>query len=279
MPKIKINGLDHYYEQEGRGPSLVFIHGAFGDARMWDPQWRYFASKYSLLRYDLRGHGRTGKSILGQYTIETFSDDLASLLDSLDIQSSIICGQSLGGSIAQAFAVRSPNRLKGLILSSSMIAIDWTMMDKLLCRVFFPDWAMTSTIRLLSVKDFARFSIWLGRLTMGRHVLGHDNDLYDYLEECMLQIERNEYLKIWKALYDFKPFPLEKITCPSLVLNGERESKNMFLHTKEILRCIPQAHAEIIQGVHHVSNIENPAAFNVYLEEFLQSIQLQGYEL
>lgn len=272
MPGIKINGLDHYYEQEGQGTSLVFVHGAFGDASMWDPQWQYFASKYRLLRYDLRGHGRTGASDLAQYTIETFSDDLASLLDSLDIQAPIICGQSLGGSIAQAFATKYPNRLKGLVLSSSMIAIDLTLLDKLLCRVFFPQWAMSAAIRLFSVKSFTRFSIWLGHLTMGRHLLGVNTGLDKYLERCMLQIEGGEYQKIWEALYGFKLFPLERITCPTLVLNGEHEPKNMFLHTKEILRRIPQSHARIIPGAHHVANIENPTAFNECLETFFQSI-------
>lgn len=274
MPKIKINGLDHYYEQEGKGPSLVFIHGAFGDSNMWDPQWQYFASKYRLLRYDLRGHGRTGSSSLERYTIDTFSDDLASLLDSLDIQAPIICGQSLGGSIAQAFAVRHPGRLKGLILSSSMIAIDFTLMDKLLCHVFFPGWAMSAVIRVLSVRDFTRFSLWLGRLTLGRHLLGPGRDLNDYLEGCMLQIDRSEYIKIWEALYGFKLFPLERIACPTLVLNGEHEPKNMFLHTKEILRRIPQSQVGIIPGSHHVSNLENPPEFNQYVDKFLRSIQL-----
>lgn len=43
MHKIHVNGLEHYYEQAGEGTPLVFIHGAFADARMWDPQWQYFS--------------------------------------------------------------------------------------------------------------------------------------------------------------------------------------------------------------------------------------------
>lgn len=76
MPKIRINCLDHYYEQTDEGPSLVFVHGAFVDARIWEPQWKYFSSKYWLLRYDLRGHGRTGASDLYRYSMATFADDL-----------------------------------------------------------------------------------------------------------------------------------------------------------------------------------------------------------
>ena len=90
MPKILINSSDHYYEQAGEGSSLVFIHGAFADARIWDPQWRYFSSKYPVLRYDLRGHGRTGPSDLDRYSIETYADDLAYLLNALRIESSVV---------------------------------------------------------------------------------------------------------------------------------------------------------------------------------------------
>ncbi|NIN99031.1 MAG: alpha/beta fold hydrolase, partial [Anaerolineae bacterium] len=72
MPKILSNGLDHYYEQTGEGPSLVFIHGAFGDARVWEPQWKHFLWNYRVLRYDLRGHGRTGASDLDRYTMATY---------------------------------------------------------------------------------------------------------------------------------------------------------------------------------------------------------------
>ena len=114
MPSIRVNGLDHYYEQAGEGPALVLVHGAFVDSRLWDPQVERFAAHYQVLRYDLRGHGRTGPSALSPYAIDTFAGDLAGLLDALDIQSPVLCGLSLGGMIAQAFAVRHPGRLRAL---------------------------------------------------------------------------------------------------------------------------------------------------------------------
>jgi len=133
MPKIHINGLDHYYEQQGQGPALVLVHGAFADTRIWQPQWEYLSGNYRLLRYDLRGHGRTGPSDLERYTIATFADDLACLLNTLEIKAPVICGLSWGGSIAQAFAVRYPARPRALILASSAVAVDLTPLDRLLC--------------------------------------------------------------------------------------------------------------------------------------------------
>jgi pimeloyl-ACP methyl ester carboxylesterase len=269
MSKIRINGLDHYYEQIGEGSSLVFIHGAFADSRIWEPQWNHFSSKYRLLRYDLRGHGRTGTSNLDQYSIATFADDLASLLDALKIHSPIICGLSWGGSIAQAFAIHNPGRLKALVLAGSAVAIDLTLMDKILCDVLFPKWAMLLTIKMMSVEKFTRFSFWLARITLGKQWLSRDEDTREYLEQCMHKMDSREYLKIWEAIYGFHVLPLERIICPTMVLNGEFESKNTFRHTEEILRRVPQAEAKVVSAARHGMNLEEPEAFNEFVDAFL----------
>jgi pimeloyl-ACP methyl ester carboxylesterase len=270
MPKIRIRGLEHYYEQCGEGQPLVFLHGAFADARIWELQWKHFSSKYRLVRYDLRGHGRTGPSDLEEYSMASYADDLTSLLDALDIKSPILCGLSWGGSIAQAYAVQNPGRPKALILASSAVAIDLTLMDKILCNVLFPRWLMLVTIKAMSVKNFTRFSFGLAHLTMGKYWLSRDKDASIYLEQCMQNMDGNEYLKIWKAIYGFHILPLEKITCPTLVLNGEFESKNTFRHSQKILRSIPGANTKVIHRARHGMNLEEPVVFNKYVEDFLQ---------
>jgi pimeloyl-ACP methyl ester carboxylesterase len=269
MSEGEIQGLHHYYEQTGEGTSLVFIHGAFADSQIWEPQWHYFSSQYRLIRYDLRGHGKTGISQLDRYSMNTFADDLKSLLDSLKLFSPVLCGLSWGGSIAQAFAVRNPTRVKALILAGSSVSIRLTVIDKLLSDILFPKWAMLLTIRMLSVENFTRFSLWLARLTRGKQWLSQDEATQEYLENCMLAMNSNEYMKIWEAIYGFNLLPLENITCPTLVLNGEYEPKSAFRHTKEILRRVPQALARVVPKASHAMNIDNQNAFNHHLEEFL----------
>lgn len=272
MPKILINDLAHYYERIGEGAPIVFIHGAFADARIWEPQWAYFASHWRLLRYDLRGHGRTGPSHLSQYSMATFADDLAVLLDALDIRAPILCGLSWGGSIAQAYAIRYPGQLKGLLLASSAVAIDLTLLDKILCNVTFPYWAMRLAIRSMSVQNFVHFSFWLARLVMGKNWMSTDKAASKYLQQCMYSMEENEYLKIWDAIYNFHGLPLERITCSTMVLNGELESKNSFQHTREILRRVPRGSAQIVPAAHHAMNMEEPAAFNRLAEAFFREV-------
>jgi pimeloyl-ACP methyl ester carboxylesterase len=281
MPTIQVNGLNHYYELIGEGPPLVFIHGAFADARIWEPQWKHFSTKHRVLRYDLRGHGRTGASDLTRYTMETYADDLVSLMNTVKIDAAVVCGLSWGGGIAQVFAVRHPERLKGLVLVGSTVSMSVTLGEKLIRYVLFPRLAMMLAIRTLSVARFVRFSLLLAGLTLGfslllagltlgRGWLSRDKHTLTYLRESMLQIDRREYLKIWDAIYGFDLQPLERIRCPTLVLNGARDSRMVLRHADEILRRVPRAEAYILPAAYHAMTLEEPDTFNACLERFLQ---------
>jgi pimeloyl-ACP methyl ester carboxylesterase len=270
MPKILINGLDHYYEQTGEGPPLVFIHGAFADCRIWDPQWEYFSAKYHVLRYDLRGHGRTGRSDLDRYSIDTYADDLASLVSALGIESPVICGLSWGGGIAQSFAIKYPDLLKGLVLAGASAAMSITLGEKLLRYVLFPKPAMMLMIRILSVDQFIRFSLWLSGITLGKDWLNKDESTFHYLRQSMSQISKNEYLKIWGAIYGFDLAPLEKISCPTLVVTGEHDTKMVLRHASEIIQRVPQVEARVLPAAYHAMTLEEPERFNKLLGHFLQ---------
>lgn len=272
MPKSLCNGLNHYYEQSGKGPSLVFIHGAFGDTRLWDPQWEYFSSKYRVLRYDLRGHGKTGCSELDRYTMVTYADDLASLLDGLKIDSAVVCGLSWGGGIAQTFAIRYPGRVKGLVLAGSTVSMSLTLGEKLLRYVLFPKWIMLLTIRLLSVERFVQFSFWLAGITLGKNWLNKDEQTLNIIRQGMLQIDSNEYLKIWDAIYGFDLQQLETIRCPTLVITGEQDTNMVLRHANEILRRVAGAKRHILPAAYHAMTLEQPQAFNRAMEEFLSSL-------
>jgi pimeloyl-ACP methyl ester carboxylesterase len=266
---IKANGLDHYYEEAGSGQPLLFVHGAFVDGRMWEPQFAAFARRYRVVRYDLRGHGRTGPSSLETYTIDGLADDLAGLVEALGLEEPIVCGLSLGGMIAQAYAVRESARLRALILAGTAVSVSLTLSDKLQRYVLFPKWAMRLTIRSLSARNFTRFSFWLARVTRSGEWFGQDEATAGYVRDCMLEMSDAEYLKIYDAIYGFDLQPLERIQAPVLVLNGEHESKAVFRHTEEMLRRIPDVQAAIVPGAGHTSNMENPGAFNELVGGFL----------
>lgn len=269
MDSITLNGHEHFLDLRGSGPPLVLIHGAFVDSKMWDAQMTSLSEHFQVVRYDLRGHGRTGASSLDRYTIGTFASDLSELITGLGLQSPILCGLSLGGMIAQEYAVRNPDLIAALILADTAVSVSLTLADKLQRYVLFPKWAMKLTIRAMSAESFTRFSFWLARATRSERWIGHDKPTRDYVEERMLRMDQEEYLKIYDAIYDFHLLPLERIEAPTLVVNGEHEAANVFRHTEEILRRVSNSRAVIVPDAGHTSNMENPDMFNARVLEFL----------
>ena len=85
----EVNGTKLYYELAGAGECIVFIHGNFGDCRLWDNQFELFAKKYKVLRYDVRGYGKSAMPVKG----EKYSphNDLRALLDYLKIEKATFC--------------------------------------------------------------------------------------------------------------------------------------------------------------------------------------------
>lgn len=268
---LSINQANIYYERCGSGTPLIFIHGAFVDSRLWDPQWVYFQKKHPVVRFDLRGHGKSGLSCLPQYCMDTFVEDLEALMNALGISTASICGLSWGGSIAQGFAARHPERVKELILAGSMVSMSLTFGEKLQRYVLVPKWFMLFIIRSLSVEKFVNFSFWLSNIFFGKDFLSHDTQTANYLKRSMLSIDSKEYLKIWGAIYGFDMFPLERITCPTLVLNGEFETGKIKRHSKELLKRIPNCRHIIIPEAKHGMNMENKCFFNSTIDEFIKS--------
>jgi len=272
MGFIEINQSQIYFERSGSGPPLIFIHGAFADSIMWDPQWEYFQDRFQVIRYDLRGHGKTSLSGLDSYQMETFVEDLSALLDSLDTPPPVVCGVSFGGSIAQGYASRYPEKVKGLVLAGSMVSMSLTFSEKVQRYVLVPKWLMLLIIKSMSVRKFVEFSYRLSRIFFGKNFLSHDEKVAEYLRNCMVSIDSQEYLKIWQAIYGFDSFSLERITCPTLVVNGEKEPKRIFRHSQELVKRIPLTQWKIIAQAKHSMNMENAIEFNQIMDEFIGSL-------
>ncbi len=269
MPLLLANGVEHYYEVSGNGTPLVLVHGGFVDCRMWDAQVKFFSNHYRVIRYDLRGHGQTGGTTKMKYSIDLYADDLKALLEGLELDGVFLCGLSLGGMVAQSFAVRYQHHLVALILADTAVSVQLTLSDKFQRYILAPKWLMLATIRWMTVLRFVDFSFNFAKLTRNSDWFGRDPETAEYVRDAMLNISTDEYLKIYDAIYDFNLLNLAAITVPTLILNGEYESKAVFRHTEEMLKLIPNVEACVIPGAGHTSNMENTTAFNVELERFL----------
>ena len=118
MPKIETNGIETYYEIQGSGTPLVLISGLGYPAWQWHRLAPLLAEHFQVITYDNRGVGQTDKPA-GPYNASLLAADLASLLTALGVGSAIVLGHSMGGFIAQAFALEHPAILSKLILAST----------------------------------------------------------------------------------------------------------------------------------------------------------------
>lgn len=271
MPTLQTNDIETYYERAGDGTPIVFVHGAWTDRRMWAPQVEALADGYEVVTYDVRGHGRTGGSAEGRYTVELFATGLVALVERLDLDRPFVCGLSLGGMITQTYAVRYPEQLRALVLADTAVSARLTLSDTLQTLVF-PKWAMTGTIGLLGPKRWADIAFWLAKLTRGESWFGREEHVQSYVRDTMSAFTAEEYNKIFGAVYDFRMVDLGAIRVPTLVLNGEFESESVFRHTSTLERLIPDVETRVIPDAGHTSNMENPRAFNDAIVTFLEQL-------
>ena len=124
MAFAELNGLRMRYEWSGleSGPVLVFSHPLGTDLTMWDGQAADFGTKFRVLRYDKRGHGRSS-SPAGPYTIEQMGRDAVALLDYLKLDKVNYCGLSIGGQTGMWLSANAPQRLNKLVLSNTAAKI------------------------------------------------------------------------------------------------------------------------------------------------------------
>lgn len=116
--KLTLNGIDIHYEIAGRGPVITFVHSLATDLSLWDALAAALAERFTVLRYDARGHGQTSAPE-GPYSWPMLVDDLVGLLDALKIERTHFVGLSMGGMLGQAFALAHPERLGKLVLVST----------------------------------------------------------------------------------------------------------------------------------------------------------------
>ena len=110
--EIEANGTRLYVEESGAGDAIVLVHGFSLDTRMWDDQWEPLSSRYRVVRYDLRGFGRSALPTDQHYR---HADDLRALTDALGIEPAHIVGLSLGGGVTLDFAVAHPDAVRSIV--------------------------------------------------------------------------------------------------------------------------------------------------------------------
>jgi pimeloyl-ACP methyl ester carboxylesterase len=117
MPVAKVNGCGIYYETTGSGPDVVFVHGEDHGIEMFRDQVPYFAPNYRCTTYYRRGHGKSESAPYG-YSVWNQSQDLAGLIDHLDIRRCTFVAVGMGNPVVVTFAITNPDRVNGIAMAA-----------------------------------------------------------------------------------------------------------------------------------------------------------------
>ncbi|MEM8792577.1 MAG: 3-oxoadipate enol-lactonase [Pseudomonadota bacterium] len=254
MPELEIDGRRLRYEFSGPGdaPVLTFANSLGTTLEMWAPQAAALGDRYRLLRFDARGHG--GSDLGDAAPVESFADDVLSLLDHLGIAQTHFCGLSLGGLTGQALAIAAPDRLLSLTLANTAVQIPGDALWN----------GRIAAVRAGGLESIAEAVLarWL--------TPDAPPELRTHLEEMLCSIEREGYARACIAVRDadFRD-RAPAIAAPTLVISGDGDTATPPEMSETLAGLIPGARHVMLKGAGHISNLEQAAAFTDALRAHL----------
>jgi pimeloyl-ACP methyl ester carboxylesterase len=254
---VPVNDGKLYYETNGSGPPLVFLHGVCLDHRMWQQQVDYFSKSYTCINLDLRGFG---KSSLPGSTPYSFHEDIKTLLDSLQIEKPVVLiALSMGGKAAINFSLAYPERTKALILAD--IAVDgYSFRDFRLERI-----AKVAQQKGIDTANqlFLEEPIFASAKT--------DSAVFARLRQMVLSYSGWQWVHK-NPIQGLAPpaiGQLKQIQVPVLIITGEKDIWD-FQQIADILHeNIKQSVKKEIEDAGHMCNMEKPEVFNRFVSDFL----------
>ncbi len=257
--KVTVNGTGIQYEVHGtQGPWLTFSHSLACSSAMWAPQIAEFSKRYRVLAFDTRGHGQSDAPE-GAYTLEQLADDLHGLLQHLRIEKTHYCGLSMGGMIGQTYALKHPGVFLSLTLADTTSrypaegAALWTDRVKI---------AQTQGMQPLMEPTLAR---WFTEPFRKQRT-----DIVSAIGTQIAATPVAGYAGCCQAIPKINlTHRLKEITCPILVIVGEQDMGTPLAMAREIHENAPGSQLAILSPAAHISNLEQPEAFNKALAGFL----------
>jgi 3-oxoadipate enol-lactonase len=262
---VRANGQELYFEVHGEGPPLVLVMGIGYDATLWTlAQVPALSQRFQVVIFDNRDVGRSSKAA-APYTIADMADDIAALMNALAIKRAHLLGLSMGGMIAQEFALRHADRLHRLVLSGcgaapARVAFDpirtWNWVkanDKsgevFACQQF--TWLFSTAF----LRNNEAVQQTISMLTSNPNPVGAE--AYGRQAQAYLRYDGLDRLSDIKS--------------PTLVIVGEQDLLTPPWICREVADRIPGSQFEIIkgEGSSHVVPIERPDEFNHLVTRFL----------
>ncbi len=254
-----VNGTRLYYEVAGSGHPVVLVHGSHTDTRMWDDQFEPFAQHYRVIRYDMRGYGKS--AFPGEETY-LHEEDLSALLEFLRVERAHLVGLSAGAGTVMEFALRYPHRTGRLILVSVPLS----------------GLREGSSIRKIDERMVAAFRM-SGK--MAATELAYEHPVFKpAIQNPRCSARMKQYLDeadFWRMaktdpLGGEGPLLIERlggITATTLVIIGDLDIPEVVPSADAISYRAARARKVMLPGCGHMVNMEDPETFNRIALDFL----------
>ncbi|MBK6343903.1 MAG: alpha/beta fold hydrolase [Flavobacteriales bacterium] len=245
-------------------PALILIHGFPLDGSFWQPQVEGLSSVAEVLAPDLRGFGTDRRELPSAMSMEAYADDLRALLDGRGIERAVLCGLSMGGYVAMAFAEQWPERVQGLILCNTRSNAD-TDAGKT---------AREQTALDALDKGAAVIARAMIPKVLSERTRREQPDATARVEAIMAS-QRPEAIAAASrgmALRADRTHVLRNFNGPALIITGSDDAL-MPLPTSEAMHAaLPGSRLIVIEGAAHLSSVEAPEQFNAEVSLFLKQL-------
>ncbi|MBD3212259.1 MAG: alpha/beta fold hydrolase [Candidatus Lokiarchaeota archaeon] len=271
-----INGLELCYTEKGVGSPVVLIHGIGGKKETWNSQIEDLSEYFKVIAVDLRGVGKSDRPDM-PYTMEMLADDIAGLMDSLEMDSAHIIGRSLGGMIAQYFALKYPNKVNKLVLMTTNPRVPDEQTAELIKKGRLeeirelkrdPEKSFWKKSRLLFHKDFRKKM----KMNPDKKFYGifSANDLIEETTKNPSTPQDIENLSYTLRSHDILD-QIENIKHETLLISGSHDRLTPKSSMLKIQKRIPNSKIEIITNSGHFLHLSHAPEVNKLLIEFLKN--------
>jgi pimeloyl-ACP methyl ester carboxylesterase len=262
--RVEANGVEIYVDQVGHGPDVLLIGGLGDTVESWQFQLDGLADRFRMTAFDNRSSGRTTKAE-GPISMEALADDAAAVLRALDVESAHVAGFSGGSIIAQELALRHPELVSSLVLQST-----WPVIDE-----YMRAWGRF----VLGLAEVARSEreflegFFLDIYTARAH---NDGTVDQFIDEVLAfphkqSVDDLRYFLAPMMTHDTTD-RLPRITVPTLVLAGGRDSVSRPELCRAVAELIPGSRFEVLETEAHQPFQEVPEEWNARVEAFWREV-------
>ena len=244
------NGPGLHIDDGGRGGiPVVFMHAFAGSSAQWRAQLEHLRKTRRAIAFDFRGHGKSAAPSDGDYSVKAFAQDLAAVVDSLELDRFVLVGHSLGGSAAAEYAGEHPERVAGIVLVAAPGKAPAEQAQQIIG-------AMEQDYEKTSEQFWTR-------------LLGNAKpEVQARIRSDMKNMQREPALKIIRAVFEHDPLPaLKRYNGPKLsIAVGPRDMPT------DLHMLLPGLAYERFTDTSHWPHMDRPADFNRILDAFLQRL-------